>query len=363
MAKDVLSGAGFRRVANHYNAGMISDTHFGKLHTNAAFLYEFLLHHRFDKLYLNGDFFDGWKMMAKKQRDFPEMQKRVIDLLFYMVDQEQTELVYIPGNHDDRLRALFNDKSICSHANDNDFIGSAEQVYAFGKQQIPVTIKPHDIYETLSEEQYLIIHGDEFDPPWLKTNRGIALSKIADQVWHEWFKGQALPIEREVQDILARKKKHTKFSLAKYMKGKFDNREEVRRAFTAGAINIAREQELDGVICGHVHHLLREEVEGTLYLNSGDWDDGAGAIVFGHDGVPVALDWMVEREVLGLAEEPPLPDNLDYVGSAYRPVTEEILNWAQIIWPAKGQKKGVIDEKIEALSSYVPEPVYAPEAI
>ena len=40
----------------------------------------------------------------------------------------------------------------------------------------------------------------------------------------------------------------------------------------------------DGIICGHIHHAGIENIDGILYLNSGDWMESLTALVEDFDG-------------------------------------------------------------------------------
>jgi len=325
----------------HYDAGVISDLHLIKKRTNAAYLYEFLCAHRFDTLYLNGDIFDGWKMLANKHRDFPEMQKRVLDRIVQMAVEEGTRILYVPGNHDDRLREMFEGwPSVFDEDGALPWDRSRREFFHGEGGGFPVEFVPEHIFISYSGRRYLVMHGDQFDPDWLKTPKGIKFAKIADQIWHEWFQRKALPIDREVKTILRALGKDAKFSLAKYLQGRFESRAEIWDAFRKGAMAIARNLDLDGVICGHIHMPLQEEIGGVTYFNSGDWTGGASAVVFDHRGEGRVLDWKKEREVLGCAIQPPLPDEA-YPQDTYRSITEDWIEWARAIWPARGNRKAV----------------------
>ena len=41
----------------------------------------------------------------------------------------------------------------------------------------------------------------------------------------------------------------------------------------------ARSLECDGVICGHIHKAEIREVDGIIYMNSGDWVESNTALV------------------------------------------------------------------------------------
>ena len=68
-------------------------------------LLEFLTHNTCDTLILNGDIIDGWVIEKKKHRKLLELQKRVLDLINARAARE-TKVIYIAGNHDERLRKM-----------------------------------------------------------------------------------------------------------------------------------------------------------------------------------------------------------------------------------------------------------------
>ena len=53
----------------------------------------------------------------------------------------------------------------------------------------------------------------------------------------------------------------------------------------------ARRRGLDGVVCGHIHHAEMRTIDGTLYLNTGDWVESCTALVEHHDGRLELIDW------------------------------------------------------------------------
>ncbi len=60
--------------------------------------------------------------------------------------------------------------------------------------------------------------------------------------------------------------------------------------------------DVDGVICGHIHHAVIEEIDGIRYINTGDWVESCTAIAEHPDGTMELLTWAqvksapVERE-------------------------------------------------------------------
>ncbi len=53
----------------------------------------------------------------------------------------------------------------------------------------------------------------------------------------------------------------------------------------------ARRNEVDGVICGHIHHAVMEDIDGIHYVNTGDWVESCTAIVEHHDGRFELISW------------------------------------------------------------------------
>ncbi len=53
----------------------------------------------------------------------------------------------------------------------------------------------------------------------------------------------------------------------------------------------ARRSEVDGVICGHIHHAAIEDFDGIQYINTGDWVESCTAVAEDFDGSFVLLHW------------------------------------------------------------------------
>ena len=70
-------------------------------------------------------------------------------------------------------------------------------------------------------------------------------------------------------------------------------------AFRDAVVNEARRNDVDTVICGHIHQASIETMDGIRYMNCGDWvesctaliehEDGTYELVSGHASQPVAL--------------------------------------------------------------------------
>ena len=53
----------------------------------------------------------------------------------------------------------------------------------------------------------------------------------------------------------------------------------------------ARREQVDGVICGHIHHAVIEQFDDVTYVNTGDWVESCTAVVEHFDGTFEILHW------------------------------------------------------------------------
>jgi len=68
--------------------------------------------------------------------------------------------------------------------------------------------------------------------------------------------------------------------------------------FEESVVRSVRERGLDGAICGHIHAASIKQVDGSIYINCGDWVDSCTAIVEHMDGRMELIHWT------GLAHAP-----------------------------------------------------------
>src|SRR5579862_3574514 len=79
----------------------ISDTHLGTRGCKAQILADFLAHNDCHTLYLVGDIIDGWQF---RNWYWDEAHRNVLDAILFKA-AHGTRVIYIPGNHDEDLRA------------------------------------------------------------------------------------------------------------------------------------------------------------------------------------------------------------------------------------------------------------------
>jgi UDP-2,3-diacylglucosamine pyrophosphatase LpxH len=247
----------------------ISDVHLGFRGCQAEFLLDFLQATECRRLYLVGDIIDVWAM--KKGVYWPQSHNNVVRAILDKA-RDGTEVIYVPGNHDEILR---------SH------IGSD-----FGN----LAVRDEVVHTTVGGRRFLILHGDKFDhvvqnEPWL----ALLGSRLYDLL---------LSVNHRLNWV--RKRLGLGYwSLAAYLKYRVKNAVNYIGSFEAAVAAEAKARDVDGMICGHIHHAEIRDIAGVTYCNCGDWVESCTALVEHHDGSMELLRWTEEQEVV--TSEWPLP--------------------------------------------------------
>jgi UDP-2,3-diacylglucosamine pyrophosphatase LpxH len=241
-----------------YRTIWISDVHLGTRGCNDRLLIDFLDHVDSETLYLVGDIIDGWRM--KKRYYWPERHNAIVRRLMKRA-KRGTEVIYIPGNHDEMFRQ---------------FAGMN-----FGGVQI----RNKAIHTTADGRRLLILHGDEFD---------------AVVMAHKWlaFAGDAaygfLMQLNVVVNAVRRRFNLPYWSLSKHAKHKVKNAVEFISRFEDAVAHEARAKNVNGVVCGHIHTAEVRQYGDITYYNDGDWVESCTALVEHFDGRMEILHWANE---------------------------------------------------------------------
>lgn len=221
----------------------ISDVHLGSVHCKAEQLLALLDRVDCKKLYLVGDIVDVWAM--HKRVHWPESHTRVLRKIL-KISRGMTEVVYIPGNHDHNFREFCNSD--------------------FGNIRIRKTV----IHETGTGQRMLVTHGDELDfaVRYSRLNRAIGDIGYEILMW----------VNRRVNQFREWLGKPY-WSLAKWVKANVSQAEAAIRAYQHAAVNLVRDQQLDGIICGHLHYPTIQQFGDITYCNDGDWVENCTALV------------------------------------------------------------------------------------
>jgi UDP-2,3-diacylglucosamine pyrophosphatase LpxH len=229
-------------------SAFISDVHLGSRDCHAAELLHFLERIEVETLFLVGDLVDFWSL--RRNFYWPAEHNAVVRAILAKA-RAGVKVIYIPGNHDEDLRA---------------FCGSV-----FGNLQL----RRKYVHSTADGRKWLVMHGDELDAavqcsPWLARLGGgaYALALWLNRCLNGCRRLLGLP----------------RWSLANYLKMRIGNAVRHIEAFERAAARAAAAHGLDGVICGHIHRPGMRELEGVTYCNDGDWVESCTALVEDHAG-------------------------------------------------------------------------------
>ena len=260
-----------------FRAIWISDTHLGTPGCQSAALLEFLRATESDQLYLVGDIIDGWQL---KRRWYWNQSHNDIVQKVLRKARKGTEVIYIPGNHDEAARHYFG----------VDFGG--------------IALRQDAVHVTATGQRLLVTHGDFFDGV-VQHARWLAL--LGDVLYTFTLK------LNQHFNALRGRLGLPYWSLARFLKHKVKNAVSYIVAFEEALAREARARGLDGVICGHIHQAEIRDIDGILYCNDGDWVESLTALVETHDGSLRIVHWhevlaaaAVDRDVPALAPEPAL---------------------------------------------------------
>jgi UDP-2,3-diacylglucosamine pyrophosphatase LpxH len=240
----------------HVRTVFLSDIHLGSRACQAERLLDFLRNYPAECIFLIGDIIDFWAM--SRGICWTPAQNTVVQKLLRRARHGE-RIVLVPGNHDEALR---------------DYIG-----VNFGGIEV---VREH-VHRTADGRRFLLVHGDEYDQVtrhhrWVAILGDIAYNLLVrSNAWLSWLR--------------RRLGRPGYWSLASYAKRRVKTAVNFIFDFEDSLIHAARERQLDGVICGHIHWATIRAVDGLTYINCGDWVDSCTAIVEHADGRLELVKW------------------------------------------------------------------------
>lgn len=256
-----------------FRTGWISDIHLGSRGSKAEALLQFLREYEFEKLYIVGDFIDVWQL--KRGIYWPQSHNDVIQKIL-RAGRKGTHVIYIPGNHDEFVAGFF------GH---------------FGA----VDIMPHDIHTTADGRRLRVFHGHELDT----VVQNIKWLAFVGDVGYQLL----LKLNHPVNSI-RRWLGLEYWSLSAYVKKSVKNAVSFIGAFEKAIVQYALQDDVQGVVCGHIHTPVIKTIENTVYYNSGDWVESLSALTEDFDGkIELIVNFVADPNVHGRddAEHPELP--------------------------------------------------------
>jgi len=243
-------------------AVFVSDLHLGTKSSQDHHFVEFLKAYDMKTLYLVGDVIDGWRL-KRSGWYWPQGHNDVLQKLLRKA-RKGTEIIYVPGNHDEFLR---------------NFLG-----LTFGGVKIVDRI----VHTTVDGRRFLVLHGDQFD---MVVRHAVWLAAVGSVLYD-----MALWLNRHVNDV-RRRLGFTYWSLSAWAKRKVKGAVNYIGRFEEVLVAEARREGVDGIICGHIHHAAIEHYDGIDYINSGDWVESCTAVVEHLDGRFEIVRWLDARPV------------------------------------------------------------------
>lgn len=229
-------------MTKKYRTVSISDIHLGMNKCLHKELLDYLNNNDIScqTLILNGDIIDLYALARGKK--WKKTHTKILEF-FMKMSENDTEVIYIIGNHDITLEHFVN--------------------FNFGK----IKILRKMIYNGFNKK-FLVIHGDLFDnncPSWLYRlgDIGYNLILFINYYYNKWRMKKGL----DYWPLSQRVKSNVKILMNWVNK------------FEKHLVNAAKGMKVDGVICGHIHKPEIRYIDNILYLNSGDWVETGSFLV------------------------------------------------------------------------------------
>jgi len=238
-----------------YRSVFLSDIHLGTKMCQANHLLDFIKSFESEKIYLIGDIIDCWAMNSKKY--WPQEHNDVIQKLLRK-SRKGTTIIYVPGNHDELMR------SYCNAELGNIFL--LTQTIHYG----------------IDNKKYLITHGDQFD----------IVIKNAKWISHigSWAYDVTIVVNYFINKI-----NHffgfKNWSLSLFLKHKVKEAVNFIGNYEKTLSNYVKSKNMNGIICGHIHHANISKIDDIVYMNCGDWVESCTALVEHLDGKFEIIKW------------------------------------------------------------------------
>lgn len=225
-----------------YDSVFVSDVHLGTPRCNVKKLLEFLKTLNTKKLVLVGDIIDFYcleRYGTKWTRQHMQCIHQIIKLL-----NDGTEVIYILGNHESQIRRY----SGFEHKN--------------------FKIVDEYLHEDNRGGKFICVHGDNF-------------SQFSSGSWKQLLFNKGYEIITPLSFWL---EKFFNFSLVYFLKNTMRGRNYINQYETDVVSNVIAKdwnisKNLNGVICGHIHHANMRQFGIYHYICCGDWCDTCSAIV------------------------------------------------------------------------------------
>lgn len=247
----------------HYKSIFISDIHLGSRGCQADALCSFLKTNTCENLYLVGDVIDGWQL--QKRWYFPQSHANVIRRILTSA-KRGTNVYYILGNHDESLRKFLQ----------------------FDIEVGNIKLLDRIDYTAINGKRYLVIHGDFFDTLMVNQKWLMHVGDVAYNLMI-WFNIHF----NKIRNLLNLEY----WSLSKWLKQNTKEALNFINNFEDHVSQYCKTEGYDGVICGHIHVAKIKTIDGTQYMNCGDWVESETALVEHMNGRFEIIEYRYDKNV------------------------------------------------------------------
>ena len=260
----------------HFRTVWLSDIHLGSKDCKAEYLLDFLEHCKIDTLFLVGDIIDLWALT--KQFRWPPLHNKLLHKLLSL-SANGTKVIYIPGNHDEPAQKY-----------DGMNFGDVE-------------IYREYIYTTVTGKKLLLFHGDQLDDE-------VCFGRL-----HAWIGDLGYSLLLFINhwyNIIRSKRGRPYRSMAGLIKSKVRGANKAIDRYRQAAIAKAKKMQVDGIVCGHIHHPEIIRIDNITYYNDGDWVENCSALTEDHHGNISLCYWTeiknhlksIEKDIVMSTEKP-----------------------------------------------------------
>lgn len=237
------------KSSTQFRTIVLSDIHLGTAGSKAKEATEFIKNYSCQKLILNGDIIDGWQL--KQYGTWKKKHTNFFKTVLKQIVHYDTKVVYLRGNHDDFLDQVMPMKV------GKNFLIRKDYTLMSGTKTFYVT--HGDVFDSItSRMKWLAYLGDV----------GYTFLLWVNKFYNQYRTWQGLPY----------------YSLSQQIKGRIKRAVSYISDYEQKLTELARARNCDGVICGHIHQPAIHELNGIIYMNSGDWVESMSALVEDHNG-------------------------------------------------------------------------------
>jgi len=249
------------RTGSRLRTLFVSDVHLGSRNTRAPEFLAFLESVQPERIYIVGDFIDGWRL--KRRWRWHAVYIRILQRLVELASQG-TLVHYAPGNHDEFLRDYLHD---------------------FGL----IKVADQFIHRTMDGRRFVVLHGDQFDAV---ENRARWLSVVGAMGY------EGLVTANRLVNWVRRQCQMEDCRFSSQMKIWAKHAVQFISDFEERLVCHAKELECQGVICGHIHVPRIDRFGDVTYCNTGDWVEHCSALIEHETGQLELVEWTERTAVL-----------------------------------------------------------------